>query len=377
MHGTVSPANSKLRKLFLAFAMMAYTLLYVVVVRSCHVALPLPRAWREPMQLLTDADMQVCVGGGYLRAKSDPVSTVVLLLLLHQIWLAKVLGKPVYLYAQSFGPYPKAIQRKIAAFGLRRADLILVREAKSKALLADLGLAGESVVQVPDSAFLFRPRARLDVRQLLGVKRPDEQVVGITVRSWLPASKQDAYERAMAEFIERTSRCAGLSVAVIAQVTSTQHDDDDRVVGRRIQELLGPRSNVVFLDQQLTHHEVKSLFANLSYLVGTRFHSVIFALTEGVPALAIEYEHKTMGIMQDLGLEKWVVPIEDVTADKLAVLFDRLVRDREAYIKKLQGILPIYVAKASEASRIIEWAYRALMEERHRVKREARSSRFR
>lgn len=357
MYGMVSPANGKLKKLFLAFAMTAYTAVWAGVMRLGHVALPLPRGWREPMRLLAEADMQVCVGGGYLRARNDFVSTIMLFLLFHQIWLAKALGKPVFLYAQSFGPYPRNMQRIIALHGLRYADLILVREAKSRALLADMGIADERVIQVPDSAFMFEPHISFDARPLLGMKRSDEQVVGITARSWLPGAKQHAYERAMAEFIDRISQQDGLRVAVIAQVTAAQQNDDDRVVGRRIQELLGPRSNVVFLDERFTHYEIKSIFANLSYLVGTRFHSVIFALTAGVPALAIEYEHKTSGIMQDLGLDKWVLPIEDVTADKLTVLFDGLVHEREAYIRKLDGVLPAYVARASETGHMIERAY--------------------
>lgn len=357
MHGTVSPAKGRMRKLLLAFATMVYTAVYASVRRAWHVRLPLPRSWREPIQLLADADMQVCVGGGYLRAKRNAASTVILLLLMHQIWLAKALGKPVYLYAQSFGPYPTARQRRIAAFFLKYADLILVREAKSKALLADLGLTGDAVIQVPDSAFMFKSQAGLDVRPLLGLKRPDEHVVGITVRSWLPGPAQRAYEQAVAEFIDRISHSGGLRVAVIPQVTSAEQNDDDRVVGRRIRDLLGTRNNVVFLDQRFTHYEIKAIFANLTYLVGTRFHSIIFALTEGVPALAIEYEHKTMGIMQDLDLEKWVLPIEDVTADKLTLLFDQLVLERAAYIQKLHTVLPAYIAKAGESCGLIERAY--------------------
>jgi polysaccharide pyruvyl transferase WcaK-like protein len=32
-----------------------------------------------------------------------------------------------------------------------------------------------------------------------------------------------------------------------------------------------------------------------------------------VPGIAIEYEHKTRGIMRDLGLEDWVLPMENET----------------------------------------------------------------
>jgi colanic acid/amylovoran biosynthesis protein len=359
MYGVVSATKGRLAKLLLAVVMVVYTTLWAIAFRVGHTRLPLPGSWRKPMRLLTEANMQVCVGGGYLRAKNDLVSTILLLLLVHQIWLAKVLGKPVYLYAQSFGPYPWRTQRTIASLGLRCADLILVREGKSRALLGQLGLIGERIVQVPDSAFRFSPRVSPSFRPLplLGTRRHCEQLIGITVRSWLPDSTQQDYERAMAEFIDCLSQRDDLRVAVIPQVTSAEQNDDDRVTGRRIQQMLKRRGNAVFLDDRFTHHEITSLFAELDYLVGTRFHSVIFALTAGVPALAIEYEHKTSGVMSELGLEEWVLGIEDVTADRLMTLFERLLCHRDDYVRTLHRVIPSYVHRAGETAGLIRQAY--------------------
>jgi len=302
--------------------------------------------------------MQVCVGGGYLRGKKDLSSSIILLLLFHQIWLAHKLGKPVYLYAQSFGPYPTRIQRKIATMGLRCADLILVREGQSKNLLAELGLAGERVIRVPDSAFAFNPNRILVSQPTLLNGLSHEHTVGVTVRSWLPAPEQSAYELAMAQFLDAISEQYDLNVVVIPQVTSVEKDDDDRVVGRRIQNLIPDGSNIHFLDERFTHHEIAAIYSNLHYLVGTRFHSVIFALSAGVPALAIEYEHKTSGIMKDLGLERWVLPIEAVTCDRLLSLFELLIRESESYTKKLREIMPKYVESAREGSALIADAFR-------------------
>ena len=357
MFGTVSPANGRPKKLMLAVTMMAYTAMWSMVFRSLRIRLPLPGSWRVPMRIMSESDLQVCVGGGYLRAKDDAISTLMLLLLFHQIWLARVLGKPVVLYAQSFGPYPKRIQYKLAATGLLYATLILVREANSRSLLARMGLDDDRVIQVPDSAFLFSPDLRFDPQPLIGERRPGEQIVGITARAWLPGAGQQAYERAMAEFIDWLSLQPGVKVVVIPQVTATEQNDDDRAVGRRIQELVGSRSKVVFLDRRFTHYEIKSVFACLDYLVGTRFHSVIFALTAGVPALAIEYEHKTSGIMRDLGLEDWVLAIEDVTTDRLVSLFGGLMRGRDDYLEQLHKVLPDYIASARASGSLIKEAY--------------------
>lgn len=353
---TVSPAYNRGQKLLLAFAMMGCTWIWALAYRLTRWSLPLPAMWRRPMQLLAAADMQVCVGGGYLRARDDQTSTLILVLLFHQIYLAKLLGKPVYLYAQSFGPYPKSVQVRIAKRGLKKADLILVREAKSRALLRRLGLPDNQIVQVPDSAFLFGPKHTLDARKLLGLHSSQQQVVGVTARTWMGPEKQTAYERALADFINYIAS-PELKVAVIAQVTSTEQNDDDRAVGRRLQRLVGTNDNVVFLDERFSHYEIKSIFARLTYLVGTRFHSVIFALTDYIPAIAIEYEHKTSGIMHDLELDDWVLHIEDVTADKLITLFDKLKRERAAYAQHLHGVLPAYVARAETTGELIKQAH--------------------
>ena len=100
------------------------------------------------------------------------------------------------------------------------------------------------------------------------------------------------------------------------------------------------------IQKRYDHQTIKALYGRLDYLVGTRFHSVIFALTSFVPAIAIGYEHKTEGIMRDLGLEKWVMPIENVRVDLLKALFDDLVKNRNEYIQHLQEVLPPYIERA-------------------------------
>lgn len=71
----------------------------------------------------------------------------------------------------------------------------------------------------------------------------------------------------------------------------------------------------------------------MDYTVGTRFHSVIFSLSEGVPALAIEYGgNKGAGILKDIGLAEYGIPIEEVSFNKLKETFIRLT-DNSANIR--------------------------------------------
>jgi len=62
-------------------------------------------------------------------------------------------------------------------------------------------------------------------------------------------------------------------------------------------------------------------------LIGTRLHSAIIALNFGTPAIAINYEHKSEGVMRQLGLETFSRPISDLLNRKLVEhVFDNLER---------------------------------------------------
>jgi colanic acid/amylovoran biosynthesis protein len=92
-------------------------------------------------------------------------------------------------------------------------------------------------------------------------------------------------------------------------------------------------------------------------VIGTRFHSVIFSLTSHVPAIAIEYEHKTGGIMKDLDLTDWVLKIEEVNQVTLCRMVDQLIKQRADYQMKLQRIMPNYVKGTRNAIGVVADVY--------------------
>jgi colanic acid/amylovoran biosynthesis protein len=84
-----------------------------------------------------------------------------------------------------------------------------------------------------------------------------------------------------------------------------------------------------------------------------------------VPALAIEYEYKTGGIMKDLGLSEWVLPIEHVTADNLYDKFRQLLREGDIYKQKLRKVLPDYILKAKEVEKHMKDTYHSFTQYLH------------
>jgi colanic acid/amylovoran biosynthesis protein len=169
------------------------------------------------------------------------------------------------------------------------------------------------------------------------------------VRYWLTGKAQQRYEQAVAQALDNVIGTLHAHVVFIPQVTANK-GDDDRIVSRRVRDIMQHTSAITLVSDTPDHHHIKALYDNLDILLGTRFHSVIFSLTSHVPVLAIEYEHKTSGIMRDLGLEDWVIKIEDVTTPRLTELLQKLIQERTDYQSQLAITMPIYIEQAQKSA---------------------------
>ena len=86
--------------------------------------------------------------------------------------------------------------------------------------------------------------------------------------------------------------------------------------------------------------------------LGSRLHSNIFTLTEGVPVLAIAYQDKTFGVLRMLGLDEWVVDIRAVEAGQLVDLLRRLWAVRA----EVRGLIAQRIGPLQEqAHTAVEW----------------------
>jgi hypothetical protein len=199
-----------------------------------------------------------------------------------------------------------------------------------------------------DSGFAFvSNKANKSIPELKISK--EQKLVGITVRSWLKKDEQKHYEKTIAEFADHIIEKYNVFIVFIPQVTVEHHGDDDRESGQRVYSFITHKKNVHLITERHDHNVIKTIYGELDYLIGTRFHSVIFALTSYIPCIAIEYEHKTRGIMRDLSLEEWVINITKINTCELIKLFDLLVINHNSYINKLKEILPPYIKRERES----------------------------
>jgi colanic acid/amylovoran biosynthesis protein len=334
-------------QLYFLAVLLPVSLVWAMVRRHAGIELPLPRDMTRMVAAYSEADLVVAAGGGYLYTTSAVRGGVVLLTQLMGFLFGVLLGKPVVLYAQSIGPFAAGWQAALVRWAVARVDLVEVREDVSRRLLEGWSLP-TPISSACDAAFL------LAASPPDGVSAPLEPshgpTVGMTVRRWFRRpERQAAYEGAMAAFVRWLVRDRGASVVLLPQVTFAEGGDDDRVVARRVAGASGLERGVRIVDDELTAAEVKWWCGRVDLFVGTRMHSNIFALSSGVPTVAVAYQPKTAGIMARLGLERWVVPIEDVTADGLRRVFDDAVAASDEIGEILRVAIPRLEADARAA----------------------------
>ncbi len=337
--------------LYFLMVLLPISLLWAVTWRLGRFDLPLPGFLRELLRAYARADMVVAAGGGYLYTTSAIHGNVVLLINVYSFFFAVLLGKPVFLYAQSIGPFAGSWQIWFVRKALSRVRLVEVREELSHQLL-DGWRMPIPVRVTADAAFLLKGRPPAEHLGIDGASA--ESTVGMTVRRWFrDREKQAGYERTMASFGDWLIEERGAEVVFLPQVTYAEGHDDDRETARNVVAMVARHDRVQVVEDELSAQEIKWLCGRMEFFVGTRMHSNIFALSSGVPTLAIAYQPKTQGIMSELGLGDCVVQIEGLALEELQRVFGAMI-DRSSEIRNhLESTIPALEAKALEAGQMI------------------------
>ncbi len=306
---------------------------------------------RDTIQSYKEADWIIFGGGQHIMNISPGLITI-----LYEISFARILGKPVMLYAQSFGPFNPKYARRPIKFVLDKADLITTRENMSaKWLINDVGVESP-VITTADAAFMLPsiPREKaLNLLQAEAAALGDGLMVGVTAVRNLPDYKDAEvtyakYIQVLAEAVDHIIINMDAHVFIFPQVIYVP-GKDDRVASKELFERIHNQSRVTVLTKDYSPEQLKGMYGCMNLFVGTRFHSCIFAQSMHVPTVPIEYHgHKGLGIMQMLNLDKYVNYMKTINTPELTATIDTIWAEREEVHQKLVEQIEIMQGKSLE-----------------------------
>ena len=216
-----------------------------------------------------------------------------------------IAGKPLFLLGHSVGPFQNDGFNKIAKTVFSQAQNVALRESVSKELMMEAGLMSDKVSEGADTAWLVPTSHNIPNKYAhYFAQRP---VVAITLRELKPFDKrlgikQADYEVAFAELAKKLI-ADGFDILALSTCTGIDsYTKDDRMVAFRVQKLVADDNHFNVVMDEVNDVELGELLSGCKLTIGTRLHSAIISKNFGTAAIALNYEHKSLGIMQQLGL---------------------------------------------------------------------------
>jgi colanic acid/amylovoran biosynthesis protein len=263
-----------------------------------------------------------------------------------------LLEKSFLIMAQSIGPFRsmKSIFTKI----LSKAEVITARDKITYDYLINIGL--RNVVEVADLSFLL-PAQQTDLAAIESLKKNGTELLigicpsGLIFKKFKHVSERDC-KRMFFECLDSFATKHNIIYVLIPHVlTPSRVMDDAKLCNEMIDNL---KTRCLIMGTDFEPAQIKYLVSSLDMMVSFRMHGAIAGLDVGVPTIAVSYSHKTEGLYQNLGLEKWVVANSNDLANSLHDKMTALISERQHVILQLNTALPTIRTKAKQNVKYLE-----------------------
>lgn len=261
---------------------------------------PLPRRHRDYIASLRAYDLVIQVGGSFFVDLYGATQY-------DQSICAMLAGRPVYAIGHSVGPFQHAFFRRISQEVLGRIDALALREEVSVRHMTESAIPQHKVRWASDTAWLVatgepvpadtgRPTVAVTFRELA----PFDKRLGVT---------QAQYETAFAALLDDVVD-AGYRVVAFSTCTAIDgYPKDDRMIALKVRARMRRKDGIDVEMNELNDVELGRRLGACVLTIATRLHSAIISMNFGTPAVALNYEHKSEGVMKRLGVDDLAMPV--------------------------------------------------------------------
>lgn len=238
---------------------------------------------------------------------------------------------------------------------INRYTYIVARETLSYDMISRCVSDKEKVLLSCDPAFTLPPQA---------AAFPDGFIPGNTVGINLSplvlcskADTQDLMYQNVVILIRHILTDTDMNVCLIPHVFRTEKDSQDLSVLRSLYSQFQGQNRISIVEEAYNSAQLKFIISQCRFFIGARTHAVIAAYSSSVPALALSYSIKSLGIAKDIfgTFEDYTLARKNLkTQYTLTEAFDHTLLARENDIRaKYAQVLPTYVQRILDVTKII------------------------
>lgn len=274
------------------------------------------------------------------------------------VWFGALYRKPLFLYATSAGPFETPWLNPVRKRLYPLFDVLCTREELSAQNIKGL-LGRQTEVQVTaDSALqqTFAPMSRADYFTGDAAGLAGKLLVAVSLNDYKYPGDPDVegkkrnYDAVMRELLTHIAERRDCHLLLLPQLYGGAHQDAPYL--ERMGGSLPAHVSWEVVDVGLDSDAQRQIFAMCDLHVASRYHPAIFANSGFTPGLCIYYEHKALGFMQQLGLERFAFDIRTVDAGELCTAVDEVLERREELVSALKERIPALRESARRTTRL-------------------------
>ena len=260
------------------------------------------------------ADVAICAPGGICMGAFQDWW--------HLFYLkyAQFRKKLLVYYGRSFGPFSEDSDqslrfRKESLDLLHYFSFLSIRDKKTEEIAKEIG--GLLYHSTTDVAFLEQPQVSIPQPVADMIDKSPYMVFVPNYLLWHPMYKgkvgKDTIVNFYCDIMDLIwKRHPELNVVMLPQTFgSGTYEGDDVFFFREIADKKQD-SRIIVVPDIYSSDIQQTIISRARFMIGARYHSVVFALNQKVPFIALNYEHKIQGLLTALGKLDRMVDIMDV-----------------------------------------------------------------
>lgn len=311
------------------------------------------------LQRMYEADLLIDLSG---FAMSDQRELIRRLVFCFEIFTGWCLRKPYVVFTQALGPFTKLSTRLLAQVFLPKAALIIARGEQTFAHLKAIGITRQRPIPIcPDSAFLF-PAASPNIADaiLANAGPAPGPLFGIipNINIFHRIANTGAEEHPYIRFLVRLHTYAetelGATVIFIChEQRGPKQRDDAWLIQQVLQHIASPCGPLI-VSADHSASELKAVIGRLDFVVASRYHSIIAAISQAVPFLIVSWAHKYDELVTEINMPETLFNFQTIVDREFFFALHQAWKQRETTQHDLRNLHHRLYAAADKAFQLIQ-----------------------
>lgn len=285
---------------------------------------------RKIKKLYEDADIIIMAPGGINLGGFQDWKHLSLLL------IARKMNKKLVYYGRSIGPFSdknwkQRRFKKLACKALNYCEFVSLRDEKSVQVAKELNIP---CVPTVDSAFLDSTEVEIpvEIQRLIGnspyiVFVPNELRWHYAFQNVEVSDINNFYVH-LADIMQKYY--PKHKIVMLPQTNNQSRNDYDYFC--ELRDIFPNREDIVVIPDTYSSDIQQAVIKQAILMVGARYHSIVFAINQGIPFISLCYEHKMSGLLEKLWETKRIIDITSIFSngqemDAAIKYFNELIRD--------------------------------------------------